>query len=119
MKKIVLSVAVVLAILAAAKWSTADNRDAAPAIKITVDADVVLRNEFPAELFSFNVNHYAFEKDFLAADGSIAAEVTDQLTVFDHSMYRYPGGLVANRFHWETAVGPEPREPHDWQTIYR
>ncbi len=81
--------------------------------EISVCPSVVLRTEVPETLFGFNINHWHFERDlFDASTGGIPAKVTDALKEFPGALYRFPGGLVANRFSWEASVGPvTQREP--------
>lgn len=79
-------------------------------VQIVVDGDNVIRQQFPAHLFGFNINHYAFEADFVSGREAIPAEVIDGLRPFAGSMYRYPGGLVANRFWWEAAIDSDENQ---------
>lgn len=89
--------------------SGADGLTVEPAERavIVVEADIAVRNELPATLFGFNVQHYNFQND-LWQKGEHAADerVTEALRFFPGALYRYPGGLVANRFWWEESVGP-------------
>lgn len=72
-----------------------------------VDASVHIREQLPASLFGFNIQHFNFQNDiWIEAQGRAAPRVVDALSVFKGAMYRYPGGLVANRFAWKQATGP-------------
>jgi len=86
---------------------------AANQAEISVCPNVVLRNEVPETLFGFNINHWHFERDiFDASSSSVPDKVTEALAELPGALYRFPGGLVANRFSWEASVGPvSEREP--------
>lgn len=106
-----MSIAVVLVASSAAVFVAAGNATQHNTVKILVDSEHVVREEFPSELFGFNINHYAFEDDFLDANGDIADRVSNDLKPLEGIRYRYPGGLVANRFWWAAAVNAEEGEP--------
>lgn len=74
---------------------------------IVVNPDAVIRDELPPALFGFNVHHYIFQDDLWWEDKHATDEkIVAALRFFPGALYRYPGGLVANRFFWEDAVGP-------------
>jgi len=77
-----------------------------PQAAIIVCPEVVVREQLPPTLFGFNVNHYYFERDIWNSQSKSAApKVAAALSVFNGGLYRYPGGLIANRFAWEAALG--------------
>jgi len=76
---------------------------------IEIDANAIVREESVEALFSFNLNHYRFERDLFAADAAAYKKVQNYLSQFPGNYLRYPGGLLANVFDWEGAVG-EPDE---------
>jgi len=96
--------AVALLAVAATSCETAVSSDEQNPVRIVIDDDTVIRDEFPVYLFGFNINHYAFEADFVRGHEEIPEPVITGLQPFAGSMYRYPGGLVANRFWWEASV---------------
>jgi hypothetical protein len=98
--------AIALFAMAGSSCETANSSAGQKAVRISVDTDAVIRESFPGDLFGFNINHYAFESDFVQGREQIPEQVIDGLQPFAGSMYRYPGGLVANRFWWEAAVDP-------------
>lgn len=74
---------------------------------VEVCARRVLREQLPATLFGFNVHHHHFEKDIWDAEtAAVPLAVTAALEELPGALYRYPGGLVSNRFAWEASVGP-------------
>lgn len=74
--------------------------------RIEVCLDTVLRDALPAELFGFNVHHHHFERDFWnKRDRSVDQRVVSALKELPGAVYRYPGGLIANRFDWSQAIG--------------
>jgi alpha-L-arabinofuranosidase len=115
MKNILTTAGILLLALVSGSCETANSSAGQSPVRITVDNDAVIRNKFPGDLFGFNINHYAFEADFVREREQIPAQVIDGLQPFAGSMYRYPGGLVANRFWWEAAVdsgsGEDDRPP--------
>ena len=80
---------------------------------ISVCTKQIIRNELPATLFGFNVMHYYFEREiFDVATAKVPDLVLTQMRELPGALYRYPGGLVSNRFSWEASVGPlSQREP--------
>ncbi len=69
--------------------------------------NVVVRNKLPDSFFSFNINVLNFQRDFIKnSSRNIDSSVIENLNAFPRSFYRYPGGLVANRFNWEESIGP-------------
>ena len=74
---------------------------------VSIEEQAVVRQELPRTLFGFNINHHYFQEDFWQADRrQVNPKITEALQPFSGSLYRYPGGLVANRFWWQQAVGP-------------
>lgn len=74
---------------------------------IVIDGDAVIREQLPSTLFGFNINHRNFQQDLWQEDlGRVNPIVTEALQPLPGALYRYPGGLVANRFWWEQAIGP-------------
>lgn len=104
MQKTLFVAAIVLLALAASSCETAVSSAEQNPVRIDIDGDTVIRDEFPTYLFGFNINHYAFEADFVLGREEIPERVITGLRPFEGSMYRYPGGLVANRFWWEASV---------------
>lgn len=101
------------AVVATALWSAIavgqEFTDIVPAERaaIIVDPGVVVRSALPPTLFGFNVNHYHFQQDLWQADRQrVNPAVVQALQPFKGALYRYPGGLLANRFWWQEAVGP-------------
>ncbi len=119
MIKVLVSIAVLLVASTAAVFVAADNSAQHNTVKILIDSISVVRDEFPSQLFGFNINHYAFEDDFVDANGDIPKRVSDDLKSLEGIRYRYPGGLVANRFWWESAVDSEDGEPRTSQKKVR
>jgi hypothetical protein len=103
----------VLALVALAHWTGAalgqELTDIAPAARaaITVEPGVIVRTAMPATLFGFNINHYHFQQDlWREARRQPDPAIVEALRPFRGALYRYPGGLVANRFWWQEAIGP-------------
>jgi len=115
MIKALASIAVLIVALTAAVFVAADDPAQHNTVKILVESERVIRDEFPSQLFGFNINHYAFEDDFVDTNGDIPERVTNDLKPLEGIRYRYPGGLVANRFWWEAAVDAEDGEPRTSQ----
>jgi len=111
MIKVLMVFAVFLLASTVAVFVAADDPAEHDSIKILVDSESVLRDEFPSQLFGFNINHYAFEDDFVGKDGEIPERVSNDLKSLEGIRYRYPGGLVANRFWWQAAVDTADGEP--------
>ena len=73
----------------------------------SIDTATRVRQKFPDTLFGFNVQHFNFENDLWINEKSRTDDrVIEALKFFPGALYRYPGGLVANRFWWQEAVGP-------------
>jgi alpha-L-arabinofuranosidase len=85
----------------------------APAAVASIDTSTRVRQQLPDTLFGFNVQHFNFENDLWIDEKSRTdPRVIEALKFFPGALYRYPGGLVANRFSWQEAVGPRPaRKP--------
>jgi alpha-L-arabinofuranosidase len=78
-----------------------------PAAVATIDTTTRVRQRLPDTLFGFNVQHFNFENDlWIHEQGRTDPRVIEALKHFPGALYRYPGGLVANRFWWEEAIGP-------------
>ncbi len=74
---------------------------------VFIDSDNVVREKLPSTLFGFNINHYYFQRDLWNKKHNyVEPKIVKHMQEFDGALYRYPGGLVANRFWWEQAVGP-------------
>lgn len=72
-----------------------------------VDTNARIRARLPDTLFGFNIQHYHFQNDlWLDARRIPDPNVTAALAFFPGALYRYPGGLVSNRFSWQQAIGP-------------
>ncbi len=81
--------------------------EVAPSPQLVVCMQRPLRTELPDTLFGFNIHHYHFERElFDPATGKAPDAVLTSLRALPGALYRYPGGLIANRFSWEDAVGP-------------
>ncbi|MFW2439309.1 MAG: hypothetical protein ACN4GR_08060, partial [Arenicellales bacterium] len=77
------------------------------AVKITIDDKSVVRKELPDKLFSFNINYIATQRQLWDREtNSIKAKVIEHLDPFDGSVYRYPGGIVADNLEWAGIIGP-------------
>ena len=73
--------------------------------EIIVEDDVI-RQAVPSTLFGFNINFLHFQKQLWDKNTQTPREgIIDYLKPFKNAIYRYPGGLVANTFHWTGAVG--------------
>lgn len=86
--------------------------EVAPATRavVTVNADSVIREKLPSTLFGFNINHYHFQKDFWQKKQQrVNDKIIKALKPFHGALYRYPGGLIANRFWWKQAIGPSSK----------
>ncbi|HRI92125.1 MAG TPA: hypothetical protein PLS93_10825 [Accumulibacter sp.] len=66
--------------------------------------DRILRKQLPEPFLGFNINFLNFQEAFFGPD-SVHPEVISHLRMLPGCTYRYPGGLVANTFDWEGAVG--------------
>lgn len=72
---------------------------------IVVDGGKVVRSKLPPELFGFNIRWTHFEQDLWdAKKGEVRPIVIDHMRAFPNTLYRYPGGLVANHFDWEPTL---------------
>ena len=69
-------------------------------------SDVVVRPDHPSQLFGFNINFRQFQKQLWTEDQETEEGIVEALKPFKGAIYRYPGGLVANAFHWKASVGP-------------
>ena len=68
--------------------------------------DEVIRQSVPSTLFGFNINFLKFQEQLWDKYTQTPKErIVDYLKHFKNAIYRYPGGLVANTFHWTGAVG--------------
>ena len=82
-----------------------------------IDTTVRVRERLPDTLFGFNVQHFYFQKDlWLAEKGTAEPTVIAALAFFPGALYRYPGGLVANRFAWQDSIGP-PKSRHPQKSV--
>lgn len=68
--------------------------------------DEVIRPDHPSQLFGFNINFKQFQKQLWSKDETPKDGIVEALRPFEGAIYRYPGGLVANTFHWKASVGP-------------
>jgi hypothetical protein len=80
----------------------------------------VVRPALPPYFISFNMNSITFEANYWdGATRQVRPEVVQAMRAFPGAIYRYPGGLIANGFDWEGAVGPagrrRPQKNVDWQ----
>lgn len=75
--------------------------------------NVVVRGRLPDHFISFNMNYITFEMNYWdAAKGQVKPEVVEAMRSFPGAVYRYPGGLIANAFDGEGAIGAaEQRRP--------
>ena len=81
--------------------------EAADHAEILIDPDNVVRAELPSTLIGFNINHFHFQNDLWQQDREqVAPIVIEKLRRLPGALYRYPGGLIANLYWWEEAVGP-------------
>lgn len=98
-----------------ASVSAADLLEVRPALVAAASIDTArrIRQQLPDTLFGFNVQHFNFENDLWINEQSRTdPRVIEALKYFPGALYRYPGGLVANRFWWQEAVGPRTaRQP--------
>lgn len=83
---------------------------------VTVDVSRKVRTALdPAAFFGFNLNHFTFAHQLwdernATTKGDVIALLK---TYFPGSRYRYPGGMVANGFHWQGSLGaPSKRLTH-------
>ena len=68
--------------------------------------DTVLRETVPSTLFGFNINFLKFQEQLWDKNKQAMKDgIIDHLRPFKNAIYRYPGGLVSNTFHWTGAVG--------------
>nr|MBA3564569.1 hypothetical protein [Gammaproteobacteria bacterium] len=104
-----ISCACILALCDPAVASGAAEVEHAQQASIVVNADSVIRDHLPPTLFGFNVQHYNFQNDLWDEEKRAAADsILSAMTFFPGAIYRYPGGLVANRFQWKETIGPVP-----------
>jgi hypothetical protein len=76
-------------------------------VDIRLANEAVTRRETHAAFFSFNLNHYRFERDLFDASEADYAAVRAYLGAFAGNYLRYPGGLLSNTFDWEGSTGPD------------
>ena len=81
----------------------------AVSVDVFVQPESVVRRGQLSDFFSFNLNHFGFERDILQSDGTIATGPIADLRAFKGNFLRYPGGLVSNNFQWDTSIGPAPK----------
>jgi alpha-L-arabinofuranosidase len=83
-----------------------------PSAVAVVEVGDPVRRQLPDTLFGFNIQHFNFQNDlWRGAESRADPGVVAALSIFKGGMYRYPGGLVANRFAWKLAVGPAASRP--------
>jgi hypothetical protein len=83
-----------------------------PSAVAVVEVGDPVRRQLPDTLFGFNIQHFNFQKDlWRKAESRADPKVVADLSIFEGAMYRYPGGLVANRFAWKLATGPAASRP--------
>ncbi|HEX5787879.1 MAG TPA: hypothetical protein VFY03_06845 [Woeseiaceae bacterium] len=80
-------------------------------VDVVVHDDRVIRTDGLDSFFSFNLNHFRFERDLMTPAGDVDESVLEHLDRMPSVYYRYPGGLVANSFSWEAAVGAVGERP--------
>lgn len=82
-----------------------------PVAQVRVSDDELRR--LPATFFGFNIEYFAFQQElFDPGQRRVKPDALRYFKEFPGSVYRYPGGLISNRFNWEWAVGkPEQRLP--------
>lgn len=80
-----------------------ENAGEAAWARITIGEKVV-RGEQTEPFLGFNINFLNFQEAFYGPDG-VQSDVIGYLRELPGCTYRYPGGLVANTFDWEGAVG--------------
>lgn len=87
--------------------------DVRPSKVATVQVSSDELRRLPETFFGFNIEYFTFQQElFDPRTGKIKADAVRYLKALPGSTYRYPGGLVSNRFNWEWAVGnPEQRLP--------
>ena len=73
--------------------------------EITIE-DEVIRPNVPSTLFGFNINYRQFQRQLWDLENQRVKDgIIEALKPFNGALYRYPGGLVANTFHWPQAIG--------------
>ena len=73
---------------------------------ITIDDNVVVRKELPDTMFSFNINYFSFQQQLWdKKEQSVSPNIIEKLKQFPGSIFRYPGGIVANNVDWLGIVG--------------
>lgn len=73
------------------------------------------------KFFGFNLNWVGFQLDLWNENKKeVLRDVVKWLQDFSGAIYRYPGGIVANYFNWESSVGPikqrSPQKAVSWRT---
>jgi len=76
---------------------------AQPELRITGN---VIRPDHPSQLFGFNINFRQFQVQLWSKEQKPKKGIVEALRPFEGAIYRYPGGSVANAFHWRESLGP-------------
>jgi alpha-L-arabinofuranosidase len=80
---------------------------ATPQVRIVTNASTVIRPHLPSTLFGYNIRWTHFERDLWdAGKQQVKAQVIEGLRQMPGQILRYPGGLVANDFDWESTMAP-------------
>lgn len=78
-----------------------------PVAYIKINADNIVRESLPDTFFGFNIRWSRFQRDLWDKDHDrVKPQIVDALNPFTGALYRYPGGLVANKYLWEKSVLP-------------
>ncbi len=93
--------------------STAWKVKKADSVFIRINEENVVRDAMPDEIFSFNINYIALQKQIWdRRSHSINARVMNEMKKFSGSTFRYPGGIVSNNVDWTRISGPvSKRQP--------
>ncbi|MES9993377.1 MAG: hypothetical protein ABW098_15615 [Candidatus Thiodiazotropha sp.] len=81
--------------------------------------DHTISNISPS-FFGFNINWFGFQRSYWdEQQNKVVESITRSLkNDFSGAIYRYPGGSVANRFNWESSIGPveerSSQKPVSW-----
>lgn len=63
----------------------------------------------PETFFGLNLEAQIFESDYVdPASGEVKPDLMRYFKAMPDTVYRYPGGLMANHFNWEWAMGRRP-----------
>ena len=74
---------------------------------IRINEQSVIRESLPDTFLGFNIRWSRFQKDLWDEQNDrVRQKIIDALVPFTGALYRYPGGLVANEYLWESAVLP-------------